>query len=259
MIFFCVRRWFYALWDNLLAVFLLNLSALVLLLAPASYLLLGPGLDPGLALAGLAACFLPLGPYAAAAHALAGVMERGEVPRPAALRGGARRIVADGLVLLAANAVVALATGFAVAWYSGREGTLPLAGYGIGTAALALWFLAGQWFPAERGIAGTSLPGAIKESFSFALENPGFTLGAAAGSALIISASAATILLFPGYAGLALWQRECHGLRAKKYAWLEANPERAGSPLPWREVLAEEIEALKGRTLRGLIFPWKEK
>ena len=43
-----------------------------------------------------------------------------------------------------------------------------------------------------------------------------------------------------------------------KYDWLEANPEANRKKIPWDALLMDDKERVGKRTLRGMIFPWKE-
>ncbi len=43
-----------------------------------------------------------------------------------------------------------------------------------------------------------------------------------------------------------------------KYDYIEAHPDTDRKHLPWEELLFEEREKVGTRTLKGMIFPWKE-
>jgi len=47
-------------------------------------------------------------------------------------------------------------------------------------------------------------------------------------------------------------------LRLLKYDWLEAHPDANRKKIPWDELLIEEREKTGTRTLKNLIFPWKD-
>jgi hypothetical protein len=73
---------------------------------------------------------------------------------------------------------------------------------------------------------------------------------------LVLSGFAA--FLFPGPAGLLLFLDEGLRLRLIKYDWLEANPDADRRNVPWDTLLIDEREKTGSRSLRGLIFPWKD-
>jgi len=70
--------------------------------------------------------------------------------------------------------------------------------------------------------------------------------------------SALTMLLAPGPAGTALASAVAVRLRMKKYRYLKENPEAERRHIPWDELLQEEKELVGKRTLKGMIFPWKD-
>jgi len=43
-----------------------------------------------------------------------------------------------------------------------------------------------------------------------------------------------------------------------KYDWMEANPEANHKKVPWAVLLAEDMERVGPRSLKGMIFPWKD-
>jgi hypothetical protein len=65
-------------------------------------------------------------------------------------------------------------------------------------------------------------------------------------------------MIFPGPGGLLLFLDEALRLRIFKYDWLEANPDANRRKIPWEALLIEEREKTGNRTLKGLIFPWKD-
>jgi hypothetical protein len=64
--------------------------------------------------------------------------------------------------------------------------------------------------------------------------------------------------LAPGVGGLLLGQSVALKLLMYKYDWLEENPEGDRKHVPWDELLYEERESVGHRSLKGMIFPWKD-
>ncbi len=75
---------------------------------------------------------------------------------------------------------------------------------------------------------------------------------------IIVSICGLFLIFFPGVGGLCIFQQNALKLIIKKYDFLEDNPECTKKDLNWNEVLYEEREKLGHRTLKGLIFPWKD-
>lgn len=61
-----------------------------------------------------------------------------------------------------------------------------------------------------------------------------------------------------GPAGIQLFMNSALRLLMYKYDWLEENPEAKKKDIPWFELLIDEKERVGKRTLKGMIFPWKE-
>ena len=66
----------------------------------------------------------------------------------------------------------------------------------------------------------------------------------------------------PGITGIILAQNNALRLRLYEYDWMEEHPElsekEARKSIPWKELIAEDVETLGPQTLKGLIFPWKQ-
>jgi hypothetical protein len=97
----------------------------------------------------------------------------------------------------------------------------------------------------------------LKKSFLLFLDNPGFTFGLFLGSLLILALSMFTAGLLLGIGTLLLWQNAGLKLRMYKYDHLEKHPEDRRR-IPWDALLVEDRERVGKRTLKGMIFPWKE-
>ncbi len=63
----------------------------------------------------------------------------------------------------------------------------------------------------------------------------------------------------PGISTVLLLQQNALKLRLYKYDYLEENPEADRKKIPWDVLLAKDREKLGPRTLKGMIFPWKEE
>jgi hypothetical protein len=67
-----------------------------------------------------------------------------------------------------------------------------------------------------------------------------------------------TALLIPGITVVLLAHQVALKLRLYKYDYLEANTEVNRKNIPWAELLYDEKEKIGTRTIKGMIFPWKE-
>jgi hypothetical protein len=69
--------------------------------------------------------------------------------------------------------------------------------------------------------------------------------------------SSFTAFLLPGFAAVLTGSRWVQA-QAPQVRHLEKNPEADRRKIPWEALLVEEEERVGKRTLRGMIFPWKE-
>lgn len=124
----------------------------------------------------------------------------------------------------------------------------------------ALVLLGLQWLPAAAArMGGRTLRAKLKASFALLLDNFGFTLFVTVWELVALGLSFFLAFLLPGFGGAALARVEAFRLRMRKYEWLESLPAGAARrPVPWKELLADDEERLGKRTLRSLIFPWKD-
>ena len=93
--------------------------------------------------------------------------------------------------------------------------------------------------------------------FLILLDNPLFTLSLMLTSLLISLLSVLTALLLPGIATVLLLTNAGLKLRLYKYDYLDQHPE-SRKHIPWDMLLNEDRERVGKRTLKGMIFPWKE-
>ncbi|MDR2796424.1 MAG: hypothetical protein LBB47_06925 [Spirochaetaceae bacterium] len=134
---------------------------------------------------------------------------------------------------------------------------------GLIIASLLFWTLvllvtAFQYFFAARARLGVTAFKIIKKCFLLFVDNPLFFAGTMLLMLLFLALSVVSAFLLPGPAGVLLFLDEALRLRLLKYDWLEQNSGSDRRYIPWNTVLSEESEKTGRRTLRGLLFPWKD-
>jgi len=147
---------------------------------------------------------------------------------------------------------------------------------GIGGAIAAgvlIWFSIGlllslQFYLPLRFRLGGGFRKNLRKGFMILVDNPGFSLFVMLWSLLSFAFSIVLAMLAPGPTGIALFQNDALKLRLRKYDWLEeASSSEAGEAkesrakrrkIPWKELFTEFEELLGKRTLKGMIFPWRE-
>lgn len=148
---------------------------------------------------------------------------------------------------------------FGITFYIGMKNMV-----GLAAIALLFWlclgvYLLSLWFFSVRNRLSGDFRSLLKKSVLIMLDNMALTLF----TGLIMVPL--QMFLWPltafgafGPAGILLYQNGALRLLLLKYDWLEENPESKKRDIPWYELLIEEKELVGKRTLKGMIFPWKE-
>ena len=97
----------------------------------------------------------------------------------------------------------------------------------------------------------------IKKMFLIFFDNPLFSFALLFLSVLLIVLSFFSVLIIPGLSSIPLLLNVGLKLRLYKYDYLEEHP-NSNSKIPWDSLLIEDREKVGKRTLKGMIFPWKE-
>jgi uncharacterized membrane protein YesL len=252
---FLIKKVFFDMWDNLIRIVILNLGFILLLAlilfslfhltqSFVFYILLGLGL-------GL--LFLYTGVVSWMVSRLADYRkpEIGELP------GFLKATWPTSLLFVALNLLLAFLLAVAFNVYGQLKSFVgPLASSFL-FWVLIFWVLASQYyFPIQSRLDRNFLK-MLKKSFLLFLDNPLYTFGLFLGSLLIFALSVLTAGLLLGISTLLLWQNAGLKLRLYKYDHLEKHPEDRRR-IPWDALLVEDRERVGKRTLKGMIFPWKE-
>lgn len=136
---------------------------------------------------------------------------------------------------------------------------------GVGVVAAAFLFWVGivwavslQYFFPLQSQVNAVFKKNVRKIFLLFFDNTMFSIGLLIGTIIIAVGSGFTAFMLPGIASVILWLNEGLKLRMLKYDWLEANPDENRKKIPWDALLVEDKERVGKRTLRGMIFPWKE-
>ncbi|MBU0954318.1 MAG: hypothetical protein KKI09_02725 [Spirochaetes bacterium] len=266
MIRLLIRKSFSDLWDNLFTLVLVNAGLLLVVLLPLIPLLLlaVPGWLVAVlfALSLLAACV-----WLAAAMAALSELTWAAAGERLSIRQlvlSLRRALRPGASLAALIAALGLALWAVVPRYLESPSFFSLfmlgiiGWFGLFCLAAGQYYLPLFMYARLRGYA-TSLPAIMKRCLLFFMDNPGFSLFLLLHSLFYLILSALPAFLIPGPAGVLLGLSDAVYLRMFKYDWLESLPASATRrQVPWSELLAEEEARLGSRSLKSLIFPWKE-
>ena len=250
-----MKKAFFDGWDHLWGMVALNLGSLALLsvfiLAPLAFDL------PGGAL------WLVLGILTLVAYSVicAAVLRDASEYRNlslAAFRKAFRDHAGIGLLCGLVSLVLLFLFLTAVPFYLSMGGLLAWFAAGTLFWCSLILTLALQWFPAVRVLLPGRVGSNIRKCFLIMADNLGFSLFLFVYSLASLALSAFSAFLLPGVAGMMLGSVDALRLVLKKYDWLEANPGAGRRRIPWDDILEDERDLLGKRTLKGMIFPWKD-
>jgi len=98
----------------------------------------------------------------------------------------------------------------------------------------------------------------LKKCFIVMADNMGTTLFLALRTVIDLALTIVTASLLPGLGGIALSRMDTIRLLMKKYDFLEENPGCTKKDINWEDLLYEENKLVGPRSLKGMLFPWKD-
>jgi hypothetical protein len=253
---FLIKKAFFDLWDNLIRIVILNLGFILLLAVLVYFPLLFKNSPP------LFYTFLGLGlgllfVYSGVVSWMAGQIADYRKPELRELPGVLKATWPTSLLFAGLNLLLVFLLSVAFPVYGRLKSFAgPLASSFL-FWVVVVWVLASQYFFAVQSRLHRKFFKMLRTGFLLFLDNPLFTLGLFLGGLLIFALSAFTAFLLPGIAAVLLWQNIALKLRLYKYDHIEKHPEDRRH-VPWDALLVEDRERVGKRTLKGMIFPWKE-
>ncbi len=98
----------------------------------------------------------------------------------------------------------------------------------------------------------------LRKSFGFVADNLGTTFFLLLKTLFDLIITIFTATLVPGFGGIGLARMDTTKLLLKKYEFYSQNPGSTKKDLNWEDLLYEERELVGPRTLKGMLFPWKD-
>jgi hypothetical protein len=260
MIGFLIRKTFYDLWDNLFRIVLINIGFLAVTAIPvflprlASLFISSPFLDAGLIAVGILLCSIYL---SAAAHSLKSISDYGIFGFLDFLKSF-KAAWPSGIVMGLFVVLLFLMISIVIPFYMSLES---LFGFLLGMVvfwAVVFAVLSFQFYFTVCARLSPNLKKAFKKCMLISVDNTGLAIFLFLHNVVGLILSVFLAFVFPGPAGVLLYLDEAVRLRLLKYDWLEAHPGADRKKIPWDELLVEEREKTGTRTLKNLIFPWKD-
>jgi hypothetical protein len=254
---FLIKKAFFDMWDNLFRIILLNIGFILII----SYLIGIVPLTSGITVlfwialfVGIAAFFV----YIGAASKMTSEIADYKQPGFADFLSGLKETYRTSLLIALCTFTFIFIIRTAFTFYGSMQSILgPLA------VAFLFWvtvvmILAAQFFFPIQSRMDRKLRKIFKKSFLILLDNTMFSLGVFALTLIIFIISVLFMLLIPGISALLLFWNVALKLRLYKYDYLEQNPTENRKRIPWDALLINDRERVGKRTLKGMIFPWKE-
>ena len=254
-----LKKAFFDAWDNLGALLLSNLAVMGVMmggLRPMFRILESRRIEAFIILPVLVLLlFVAVGTVSALMSILADYRRAAWSEVPGALKSTWKHSLALGIIVTVFFGLSVLG----ITYYTAVNSFLALA-----ASALLFWvtlaaYLSMLWFFAVRNRLSGGFRRLLKKCFLIMLDNLGISMF----SGLILVPL--QMLLWPltafgafGPAGIQLYMNGALRLLMFKYDWLEGHPEAGRRDVPWYELLIDERERVGKRTLKGMIFPWKE-
>jgi uncharacterized membrane protein YesL len=257
MILFMIKKVFFDMWDNMYRIVILNLG---FILAMGAVFFLPYLFQDSVALffvalaVGIEVFFL----YAGAAFRVTSDIADYKQPGFAEFFRYFTETWKTSLVFGLIVGVHLFVLSVALPFYAQVGGFLALAAMAFIFWISVFWLLASQYyFPIEARL-DRNIKKVLKKCFLLFFDNTGFSIAMAIGVLAVTIISGFTAFLLPGLGSVALWLSVGFKLRMYKYDYLEEHPDTNRRKIPWDVLLMDDEERVGKRTLRGMIFPWKE-
>ena len=258
MIKFLIKKSFFDAWDNLLSLIILNLG-FIICIAAAVFPPLTIRTNSTISIILLALPgILILNGYAGIISYLLYDISNFNTIKLSGIKKGLEKTWKASIIFSVINIVILTVISISFTFYMSMNSIMSIAGAGFIFWGALLWFISCQFFYPFLIRMNGSIISTIKKSLLFALDNPLFSIFIFIISAVLLVISVITALLIPGISAILLLHQDTVKLRLYKYDWLEKNNDAARKKIPWNELLKDDNEIIGHRSLKGMIFPWKD-
>jgi uncharacterized membrane protein YesL len=162
------------------------------------------------------------------------------------------------LIFALANTAVFFLLSLAMPFYLSLKSLLGPLAFAFLFWLSVIWVISIQFFFPLQSRFDKSFKKNIKKIFLVFFDNTAFSIGVFIGTIVIFVASTFTAFMLPGLATILLWANVGLKLRLYKYDYIESHSGADRKKIPWDALLVDEKERVGKRTLKGMIFPWKE-
>ncbi len=257
MIGFFLKKWFFDFWDNLLRVVLINLGFIIMMgiTVYVPYLL---SFNIVLLLIGIALVIFIVNLYIGAASRFMSEIADYNGPGFYDFWGYVKEIWKSTIPFAIVVSIQVFLVIVAVPFYLSMGNTVGMIALSVIFWVSIIWWLGAQYYFPIRTRLDADIKKVFKKSFLVLFDNTGFSIFMALFSIIVLGVSIFTAQLLPGMGAVLLLHQVGLKLRLYKYDYLESHPEANRKDIPWDSLLVEEKDKVGPRSLKGMIFPWKE-
>ncbi len=255
---FFLKKAFFDGWDNMISLIIINLGYLLVLLALyGAFSLMQIALLPAILVFILTVGLHAF--YAAGVHAITSTMVKGRRGEASSFWKAIPAMWRHALLLWAAESAALTILVFVIPFYLSLHSIFPMI-----LAVLLFWVfltITGAtlyYYPLAMRFPQDSPRKTAKKAFVIVLDNLPFSIFLSIYHLILFVLSIFLATIIPGVAGLAVSRNGAFDLLMLKYDYLEEHPEADRKHLPWDDLLFEEREKVGHRSLRSIIFPWKD-
>lgn len=258
MIRILLKKWFFDIWDNFIPLVVMNV--IFVGLAGGLTLLFGHVVQTDFTAAAVvvAVTVLVLYQYMGVVQGITKRITFGEEVTVRDIGGiwkeSALHSLGFGLITFAIIASLF----FAVPVYQQMGNILALAAIFFMIWMLAFWLCAAQYHYPVLYQLDKRFPKIIRKAFVLFIDNTGFSIFTFFFGVIVFALSGLTAFIVFGPAAVVMFYQTAMKLRMYKYDYLEEHPNAKKKEIPWDKLCAADEERTGRRTLKNMIFPWKD-
>ena len=258
MIGFLIKKGFFDIWDNLVSIVVMNLGYLAVLgLVVLSSYVGETSVAGGYAILAMAILYLSL--YSLGISGVTFGLSRYKKLGFRAFKDAFKDHFTHALLHFVLCMAIVLCFIFVIPFYFSMQNMLGLClGMLLFWVVFALILALQFYYPLCFHYEADNPKATLKKCFGIFADNIGTSFFLVLRTIIDAVLTVLTASLIPGLAGIGLSRMDTVRLLMKKYEFLANNPGTTKKDINWDDLLDEERELVGPRSIRNMIFPWKD-
>ena len=258
MIGFFLKKAFFDGWDNMISLVVVNLGYLLVLLSLyGAFSLMTAQVVLAFVLFAVTVGLHAF--YASGVNTLAHAMVRGRRGEFSEFLASFKQMWKHALLMWAGELVMLTIALFVIPFYLSLQTVFSLVlAVVLFWVLLILSFINLYYYPLAVQFPQDTPLKSAKKALVLVADNLLFTIVLSVYQVILFVMSIFLATIIPGISGIAVSRSAAMHILMLKYDYLEEHPEADRKHLPWDELLYEERERVGRRSLRSIIFPWKD-